>query len=88
MAVLGPRALIDLAVPTGIDGAKVLQWQLRDGTTGPQAIARAAAVIGEVNQRVYGKYSGLLYITQEIYARYRQGGAGSKSRHTPWKADL
>ncbi len=86
MAVLGPRALIDLAVPTGIDGAKVLQWQLRDGTTGPQAIARAAAVIGEVNQRVYGKYSGLLYITQEIYARYRQG-AGSKSR-TPLKAEF
>lgn len=86
MAILGPRALLDIAVPTGIDGSKVLSWAMRDGTSGPQVIGRAASIIGEVNQRVFNKYSGMLYVTQEIYARYRQG-AGSKTR-TPRRPEF
>lgn len=86
MAVLGPRALVDIAIPTGIDGSKVLQWQLRDGMTGPQVIGHAASIIGEVNQKVFGKYAGLMYITNEIYARYRSGD-GTKSR-TPYKSEF
>lgn len=86
MSLLGPRALIDLALPTGIDGSKVLQWALRDGMTGPQVIARAASIIGEVNTRVFNKYSGLLYVTQDLFARTR-AGSGEKSR-TPLRAEF
>ncbi|RPI98719.1 MAG: hypothetical protein EHM39_07665 [Chloroflexi bacterium] len=86
MAILGARALVDLALPTGIDGSAVLRWQLRDGATGPQVIGRAATIIGEVNQRVFDKYAGLLFVSTDLYGRSR-AGSGTKSR-TPLRAEF
>jgi hypothetical protein len=86
MATLGARALIDLAIPTGIDGSKVLQFQLRDGRTAQQVIAEAAAVIGEVNAELDRMYGGLAYQTENFYSIYRQG-EGSRTE-TPKKSEF
>lgn len=86
MATLGARALIDLAIPTGIDGSKVLQILLRDGRSAQQVIAEAAAAIGAVNEDLMAQYGGLLYTTENFYSIYRQG-EGSRSE-TPKKAEF
>ena len=46
MTTLGARALIDLAIQTGLDGSKILQIQLRDGRTVQQIVGEAAAAMG------------------------------------------
>lgn len=86
MAVLGARALINLAIPTGLDGSKILQIQLRDGRTAQQVIAEAAAVVGQVNTDLANLYSGLWYITENFYAIYRQGE--SSRSETPLKSEF
>lgn len=74
MAVLGPRALIDIALPTGVDAARVFGFQLEEGVTAETAISMAATVIGEANDKLGQKYGGLMMRTTSSYARYRQGG--------------
>ncbi len=86
MAILGARALIDLAIPTGIDGSKVLQILLRDGRSAQQVIAEAAAAIGTVNEELMSMYGGLLYTTENFYSIYRQG-EGARTE-TPKKAEF
>src|SRR5690242_12024428 len=77
MPLLGARALIDIAVPTGIDSGEVLKFQLQDGRTAEQIIAETAAIIGAVNEELIANYGGMLYMTESQYAFYRQGGAGT-----------
>lgn len=86
MPALGARALIDLAIPTGIDGAKVLQFQLRDGRTAQQVIAEAAAMIGAVNEDIANQYAGLYGMTQDLFARYPQGQ--SARSETPKRSEF
>ncbi len=74
-AVLGARALVDLAIPTGIDGGKVFQFNLRSNLTPEQVIQKAAAAIGVVNEEIASLYGGMTYFTQSLYAYYRQGSA-------------
>jgi hypothetical protein len=84
--VLGPSMLVRLAIPTGIDGAKVFQFQLRGNLTAEQAITKAAAAIGAVNEELAQRYSGLWYITDALYAYYRQGNSGGRTE-TPEKVE-
>lgn len=86
MAILGARSLLDLALPTGIDGAEVLRFQLESGVTAAEAIALAASTIGTVNESILTKYGDMLHITESPYARTRQG-EGSRSE-TPDRADF
>lgn len=85
MVLLGARALIDIAVPTGVDGAEVLRFQLQDGRTAQEAIAEAAAIIGAVNEEIMATYGGLLYLTETQFGTTTQGGARGR---TPAKAEF
>lgn len=84
-AVLGPRQLIDLAIPTGIDGSRVFQFNLRSGMTAQEIITRAAQVIGTVNETIRNRYAGITYITDQLYGYYRQGEGGRS--YTPKKSE-
>lgn len=77
MAVLGPRALVDLAVPTGIDGSILFQFELQNMNkyTPQEVIQRAAAAIGVVNERLAARYGGLITFKEMMHAIYRQGEA-------------
>lgn len=86
MAVLGPRQLVDLAIPTGIDGARVFRFEnLRSNLSADRVIADAAAQIGAANEQLVQLYGGLVYITEMSYAYYRQGE--SSRTMTPKKAE-
>lgn len=80
--LIGPHAAVDLALPTGIDGAKVLQFMLLSGLTAEEHVRRVAAAIGAVNQQIYAMYSGLLYVTDAPYA-YTSQGSGERGKTPP-----
>lgn len=85
MALLGARALIDLAVPTGVDGAEILRFQMQDGRTAEEVVAEAAAIIGVVNEEVEQTFGGLYYRTETQFGMTTQGGA---SGMTPRKSEF
>lgn len=84
---LGPRAAIDLMFEVGgIDAAKVMDFQNRNGLTAEQVVTMAGAAIGAANATILERYGGLFYLTGEVYARYRNGeGAVGK---TPRKSEF
>src|SRR3569832_344742 len=86
MALLGARALIDLAIPTGIDGAEVLKFEMKDGRTAHQLIAEAAAMIADVNSQLAMQYGGLWYMTESIWSQMTNGV--SARSQTPRKAEF
>lgn len=85
MAVLGVRQLIDIAIPTGIDGAAIFREALKSGMTGEEAIRTAAAAVGVANERVRSRFGGFSHFTNELYAMNRNGSGSA--RRTPEKAE-
>jgi hypothetical protein len=74
MPVLGPRAAVDLAIPAGIDGGRIFEFEvLRGSVTATQLIADAAARLGQMNERIMATYGRWMYVTPEMYSIYRQG---------------
>lgn len=73
MPILGPRSLIDNAIPTGIDAAYLANWQSREGITGEEIIGLAANFIGEANEEVNTMYGGLWTMTERLFTRRRKG---------------
>lgn len=73
MPVIGPRTVLDLAIPTGIDGAEVFRLQMQEGMTMQEVLSMAATVIGDANQEVQDRYGGLFSFTTRLFARYSQG---------------
>ncbi len=73
MPVLGRRALIDIALPTGVSGNEIARIQMQEGMTAPEVIANAAAVIGVVNEELMTDYGGVISETDRVFARYMQG---------------
>jgi len=86
MSVLGPTALMDIALPTGVDASTILNFEMRDGMTPQEVIALAATTIGEVNEELERKYGGLVTYTRSIYAKYRQ--ANGTRRMTPVRSEF
>lgn len=86
MALLGARALIDLAIPTGIDGAEVLKFDMKDGRTAQEVIAEAAAMIGDVNTQLAAQYGGIWRMTESIWAQNTNGE--SARSETPRKSEF
>jgi hypothetical protein len=74
-AVLGPLTLQNKALPTGVDGARVAQWAMRDGITYGELVSRVSLALGAANQALLDKWGWMLNVTDEISLEYPQGGA-------------
>lgn len=85
MAVLGPRQLIDIAIPTGIDGSAIFRKTLESGLTGVEAIRTAAAALGAANESLRNRFGGYSYFTNEIFSMTRNGSGSA--RRTPEKSE-
>jgi hypothetical protein len=83
---LGPRALIDIAVPVGVDASEVWRVRMEGGITPLEVVQLAATTIGEANDRLENLYGGLLSYTETNFARYRNGTSGR--RKTPKKSEF
>src|SRR3990167_10230540 len=73
--VLGPMTLLNKALPTGVDGARLAEWALRDGITYGQLAQSLALALGDVNQQFVAKLGFLFSITDELMMEYPNGGA-------------
>lgn len=86
-SVLGPRLAADLIFAVGgMDAARILNFQNRNGLDPNQIIQRAAAAVGGANESVLAQWGGVTYITTDDHARYR-AGVGGTARQTPKKAE-
>lgn len=86
MAILGPRALMDLALPSGVDASYIMRIEMEDGINAAEVITLAANQIGEANQQIENMWGGIFYETQQLWSRYR-AGVGSRSM-TPLSAEF
>jgi len=73
MGALGARQLLDIAIPTGVDGNEVMRSQLESGVTVQEAVTRVTQIIGDANDFLFSRYGGLFMQTSMPYVRYRQG---------------
>lgn len=73
MAIRGPQFNVDNALPVGLDAGRILNFSMRDGITGPEIVANAAAQLGVVNEDLMQQWGGLLYLTRSDHAMRRQG---------------
>lgn len=72
--ILGPLTLQDKALPTGVDGARIAQWTMRDGVTYEQLAAQMSVALGATNAMLLQKWGWLFYITTDIMFEYPNGG--------------
>lgn len=86
MGIIGPRASVDLALPSGIDTSRIFNFQNRSGMNAQEIISRAAAAIGEANEAVMARWQGMIFMTKSLFAYYAQG-SGSRTE-TPVKTEF
>jgi len=72
--VLGPLTLQNKALPSGVDGARVAQWMMRDGISYGDFVNRVALALGAANSALMDKWGFLFNVTDEIAMEYPDGG--------------
>ncbi len=83
--ILGPRTILDRALPTGTDGARLAQWTNRAGLNFGEFVGRLSNALGEFNQSLMTEWGWLLFITEELMMEYPNGGAITE---TPQRTDV
>ncbi len=73
--VLGPLNLMNKALPTGVDGARLAEWALIDGVTYGQLVSEVSLALGQANQELVAKWGFLFSLTEELMMEYEQGGS-------------
>ncbi len=73
--VLGYQSIVDLALPSGVDGAKIAQWQLQDGMSYQAFIGEVASAFDLVNTDLRSRWGGMFALTEQPYLMYPDGGA-------------
>lgn len=71
--ILGPRSLLDNALPTGVDGNEVLRQELQGELTIGELIALATNEIGQANEWFASTYGGIMSLTERSWSRYSAG---------------
>lgn len=73
--VLGPMQIVQRALPTGVDGTKMAEWRMRDGTTFRDFVNRTALAIGDFNAELARRWSSFYYLTDMDILEYPDGGS-------------
>lgn len=76
--VLGPQTLLDKALPTGLDGTRIAEWQLRDGVTYGELVSILSQALGGFNMEMRDTWGWLFSLTEENFLEYENGGAVSE----------
>jgi hypothetical protein len=78
--ILGANSIAALALPTGLDGERIAQWQLRDGTTWQQFVASYAQALAGFNSEIVGQWGWTFGVTEEMFMEYPQGGSVNEAQ--------
>jgi hypothetical protein len=73
--VIGPQTVLNMALPTGVDGTRIAQWKLRDGITYGELVNQVALALGDFNADLSRKWGWCFGLTEEPFMEYPDGGA-------------
>jgi hypothetical protein len=64
-----------MALPTGVDGQKYAEWQLRNGTSMQQFITQLGTAVGGLNMQLMASWGGVFSLVESNVLEYEDGGA-------------
>jgi hypothetical protein len=73
--VLGPMQVVQRALPTGVDGTKMAEWAMRDGSTFGSFVNQLGAAVGAFNQELARNWGYLFSLTEDMMVEYPDGGS-------------
>lgn len=73
--VLGADTILALALPTGVDGDRIAQWAMRDGTTYQQVISSLSLALAGLNSELAQMHGFWMSLTEEPNFEYPDGGS-------------
>src|SRR3990172_7758005 len=73
--IIGPATILAHALPTGVDGTRVAQWMMKDGTNFQAFIAQLSQAVGGLNAELVQQWGWLFSLTEDMYMEYPDGGA-------------
>ncbi|TXH08862.1 MAG: hypothetical protein E6R03_17550 [Hyphomicrobiaceae bacterium] len=73
--ILGPMSVVQRALPTGVDGTKLAEWQMREGTSFGAFINQLGAAVGSVNQELAQRWGYLFGLSEDMMVEYPDGGS-------------
>ena len=85
MALYGPRRLVDIALPSGWDGAALAKFELQDGTSIEAVAQDVILAVAALNSELASNslMAQLTYQTTSRSVMYRDGGSGNEMQtHT------
>ena len=71
--ILGAMNILNKALPTGADGTRLAQWELRSGRTFGDFVGETALALADLNQNLMNRWGWLCYITEEMLFEYMNG---------------
>lgn len=77
--ILGALDILNKALPTGVDGTRIAQWELRAGRTWGDFIGETAQALAALNQKLINDWGWFMFLTEELYFEYGQGGSVTSS---------
>jgi hypothetical protein len=76
--ILGPMTVVQRALPTGVDGTKLAEWQMREGQTFGAFVNQLGAAVGSFNQELARNWGYLFSLTEDLMVEYPDGGSVSE----------
>jgi len=73
--IVGVQTILSKALPTGVDGTRIAQWQLRSGKTYQQWVTEAAQAVAGFNAELANRWGWLFSITEDQMMEYANGGS-------------
>jgi hypothetical protein len=76
--ILGAMTVVQRALPTGVDGTKLAEWQMREGQTFGAFVNQLGAAVGSFNQELARNWGYLFSLTEDLMVEYPDGGSVSE----------
>jgi hypothetical protein len=73
--VIGHLTLLNKALPTGVDGTRLAEWELRDGVTYGELANQVALALAQANQELANRWGWCFGFTEDLMQEYENGGA-------------
>lgn len=81
--VIGVATMLRRALPTGADGTRIAQWQLRSGKTYRQWVNEVAYALEEFNNDMIARWGWLFFLTELQMMEYPDGGSVTRMQDLP-----
>lgn len=81
--LIGIRTMLSKALPTGTDGARLIEWQLRANRTYTEWITEIVQALNLFNTSLNARWGDFVFFTEELQMEYPNGGAITEMEELP-----